>query len=57
MKFDFETMLERHGMDAIAVDGIGSPGAPAAPKDGFSAISRKPRFLLPRFITYGILSL
>ncbi len=38
MKFDFETMPDRHGKDAIAVDGIGSPGAPAAPKEGFKAI-------------------
>ena len=38
MKYDFETMPDRHGRDAIAVDRIGSPGAPAAPKEGFSAI-------------------
>ena len=38
MKYDFDTMPERHGMDAIAVDRIGQPGAPAGPKDGFSAI-------------------
>ena len=38
MQFDFETMLERHGKDAIAVDAIGHPGAPAAPKEGFDAI-------------------
>ena len=39
MKYDFETMLERHGMDAIAVDAIGKrPGVPAAPKNGFDAI-------------------
>ena len=38
MTFDFDTMPERHGMDAIAVDWIGSPGAPAGPKEGFSAI-------------------
>ena len=32
MTYDFETMLERHGMDSIAVDSIGSPGGfgPAA---------------------------
>ena len=35
MKYDFETMLERRGMDAIAVDAIGKrPGVPAAPKEG-----------------------
>ncbi len=38
MTFDVDTMPERHGMDAIAVDWIGSPGAPAGPKEGFSAI-------------------
>ena len=38
MKYDFETMLERRGKDAIAVDGIGRPGAPGAPKEGFDAI-------------------
>ena len=38
MKFDFETMLERHGMDAIAVDEIGRGFAPAGPKEGFDAI-------------------
>ena len=38
MTYDFDTMPERHGMDAIAVDGIGQPGAPAGPKEGFSAI-------------------
>ena len=40
MKFDFDTMLERHGRDAIAVDLPGDPGgfAPGAPKEGFSLI-------------------
>ena len=38
MQFDFTTMLERHGMDAIAVDGIGKGFAPGAPKPGFDAI-------------------
>ena len=40
MKYDFETLLERHGMDAIAVDAIGSSDgfAPAGPKEGFDAI-------------------
>ena len=38
MRFDFETLPERRGMDAIAVDAIGSPGAPAGPKEGFDAI-------------------
>ena len=39
MKYDFETMLERHGMDSIAVDSIGIPdGGPEGPKEGFDAI-------------------
>ena len=38
MRFDFETMPERHGMDSVAVDGIGHPFAPAGPKEGFDAI-------------------
>ena len=38
MKYDFDLMPDRRGMDAIAIDSIGSPGAPAAPKEGFSTI-------------------
>ena len=42
VKYDFETLLDRRGHDAIAVDAIGDPrwagGAPAAPKEGFDAI-------------------
>ena len=42
MKFDFDTMLERHGKDAIAVDAIGASvdfaAAPKAPREGFDAI-------------------
>ena len=39
MKFDFTSILDRHGRDAIAVDGIGRRGnAPKAPKEGFDAI-------------------
>ena len=38
MKFDFETMPDRRGRDAIAWDLIGEPGAPAGPKEGFDAI-------------------
>ena len=36
--YDFETMLERHGMDAVAVDALGHEGVPGAPKDGFDAL-------------------
>lgn len=38
MEFDFTTLPERAGMDAIAVDALGEPGAPGAPKEGFDAI-------------------
>ena len=38
MKYDFETIIERHGKDALAVDAIGGGWAPGAPKEGFDAI-------------------
>ena len=40
MKFEFDKMLERHGMDAIAVDGLETvPGmSPDKPKEGFDVI-------------------
>ena len=40
MKYDFTSILDRHGKDALAVDGLGSrPGfTPGAPKEGFDAI-------------------
>ena len=39
MKYDFTSIMERKGMDATAVDGLGKMGmAPAAPKEGFDAI-------------------
>lgn len=40
MKYDFTTIMDRHNMDAMAVDALGKPGgfAPGAPKDGFDAI-------------------
>ena len=40
MKYDFTTILDRRGKDAIAVEGIGlRPGfAPELPKDGFDII-------------------
>ena len=34
MKYDFTSILERHGKDAIAVDGLGTGFAPSAPKEG-----------------------
>ena len=40
MQYDFTTIMDRHGQDAIAVDALGKPGgfAPGAPKPGFDAI-------------------
>lgn len=39
MKYDFTSIIDRHGMDAIAVDDLGTGNtAPDAPKDGFDAI-------------------
>ena len=38
IKYDFTTLMDRHGKDAIAVDGLGTGFAPATPKEGFDAI-------------------
>lgn len=40
MKYDFTSIIDRHGKDAIAVDGLGSnPGfTPDLPKEGFDVI-------------------
>ena len=38
MQYDFTTLMDRRGKDAIAVDGLGTGFAPAAPKEGFDAI-------------------
>ena len=38
MKYDFTTIIDRHGKDAIAVDGIGTPGKPELPDEGFDVI-------------------
>ena len=40
MKYDFQTMLDRVGKDAMAVEMLGMPGgfAPGAPKPGYDAI-------------------
>ncbi len=40
MKYDFTSIMDRCGRDAIAVDAIGQPGgfAPGAPREGFDAI-------------------
>lgn len=38
MKYDFTSIYDRHGKDALAVDALGNGHAPDAPKDGFDAI-------------------
>ena len=38
MKYDFTTLMDRRGKDAMAVDGLGTGFAPAPPKEGFDAI-------------------
>ena len=39
MKYDFTSILDRRGKDAIAVDMVGAPGSPyPAPREGFDVI-------------------
>ena len=40
MKYDFTSIMDRHGRDAMAVDAPGKPGgfAPGGPKEGFDLI-------------------
>ena len=38
MKYDFTSIIDRHGKDAIAVDSLGNGFAPDAPRAGFDAI-------------------
>ena len=38
MKYDFTSIIDRHGKDAIAVDCLGLPNLPGAPREGFDAI-------------------
>jgi len=38
MQYDFTSIMERKGMDALAVDALGLPGLPGAPGEGFDAI-------------------
>ena len=38
MKYDFTSVMDRHGRDAIAVDGLGTGFAPGAPQAGFDVI-------------------
>lgn len=38
MKYDFTSIMDRRGKDALAVDALGQGWAPSAPKEGFDAI-------------------
>lgn len=39
MKYDFTTIIDRHGKDAIAIDGLGrKPGRPMLPDESFDVI-------------------
>ncbi len=38
MKYDFTSVMDRMGQDALAVECLGQPGFPGAPKEGFDAI-------------------
>ena len=40
MKYDFTSIIDRKGMDAVAIDAVGAPGGfgPSAPKEGFDFI-------------------
>ncbi len=38
MKYDFTTIMDRRGKDALAVDALGKGWAPGAPKEGFDPI-------------------
>ena len=38
MKYDFTSIMDRRGKDALAVDALGRGWAPGAPKDGFDPI-------------------
>ena len=38
MKYDFTSVIDRYGRDALAVEALGQSGYPAAPKAGFDAI-------------------
>ncbi len=38
MKYDFESIMDRHGRDALAIDAVGQGWAPGAPGEGFDVI-------------------
>ena len=48
MRYDFTTILNRRGRDAIAVDAVGAPGSGyPAPRDGFD--------IIPMWIAYCLI--
>ena len=38
MRYDFTSVIDRHGKDALSVEALGQPGFPARPREGFDAI-------------------
>ena len=38
MKYDFTSIMDRRGKDALAIDGVGRGCAPGAPREGFDII-------------------
>ena len=38
MKYDFETVMDRCGQDALAVDALGQGWTPGKPREGFDVI-------------------
>ena len=38
MKYDFTSIMDRRGRDALAIDGVGHGFAPGAPREGFDVI-------------------
>ena len=38
MKYDFTSIMDRRGRDALAIDSVGHGHAPGAPREGFDVI-------------------
>ena len=38
MKYDFTSIMDRQGRDALAIDSVGRGHAPGAPREGFDVI-------------------
>ena len=38
MKYDFTSIMDRRGRDALAIDSVGRGHAPGAPREGFDVI-------------------